>query len=128
APGLAGIQLSSMMLFGIDNAGRAIVSSILTGAVVQDNNESIWRAAPGTGLELIAREGSAAPGAGFGVVFASPVGPSAFPIILGNAVGDILFQGNLQGPGTGLGNDEALFIKSDSGTRLFIREGDPVPG
>jgi hypothetical protein len=62
------------------------------------------------------------------VVFAAPVGPSAFPIILGNAVGDILFQGNLEGPGTGLGNDEALFIKSDSGTRLFIREGDPVPG
>jgi hypothetical protein len=128
APGIQGVQISTMNLQGLDDAGRAVFSALLTGAVVDGNNESIWRAAPDTGLELLAREGSAAPGTGPGVVFAAPAGPSAFPIIMGNAAGDLLFQGNLHGPGTSSANDEALFIRDASGTRLLTRESDPVPG
>lgn len=130
AAGLDGVRLGSMNLHALDTAGRAVFSTTLVGAVVDQNNESIWRASPDGTLELLAREGDAAPGAGFGVVFANPVSPSTFPIVIGNGAGDIVFQGNLHGPGTSFANDEALYIRDAAGAppRLFIREGDPVPG
>lgn len=128
APGLTGIQLTALAPRALDGAGRAILSSTLTGAVVEGNNASLWRATPGAALQLLVREGDAAPGVGFGVVFAAPLGPVAFPTVLGNAAGDLLFQTNVHGPGTDDTNDEALFVRDSAGTRLYLREGSPVPG
>jgi hypothetical protein len=128
APGLPGVRLSRLTLSAVDDAGRSIVSCFLAGAVVAGNDESIWRASPDTSLELLAREGSTAPGAGFGVVFAASAMPFAFPFVIGNAAGNICFEGGLDGPGTDAHNDEALFVRDALGTRLFLREGDPVPG
>lgn len=128
APGLQDVRLSRLSLRAIDDTGRSILSSFLAGAVVAGNDESIWRASTDTSLELLAREGSTAPGTGFGVVFAASAGPFAFPFVIGNANGDLFFEGDLDGPGTDSGNDEALFLHDARGTRLFLREGDPVPG
>jgi hypothetical protein len=122
------VRLSRITPRAIDDMGRSILSCFLAGAVVAGNDESIWRASTDGSLELLAREGSTAPGTGFGVVFAASVGPFAFPFVIGNAVGDTLFEGDLDGPGANTSNDEALFLHDASGTRLFLREGDPVPG
>jgi hypothetical protein len=127
-PGLSGIQFTGLVPRALDGAGRAVVFSTLAGAVVEGNNASLWRATPGAGLELLVREGSAAPGAGLGVVFSAPSGPAAFPTTVGNAAGDLLFQTTVHGPGTSDTNDEALYILDAAGTRLFLREGSPVPG
>lgn len=128
APGLTAIQLGELSPRALDGAGRAVFSTTLTGAVVEGNNASLWRATPGAGLQLLVREGDAAPGVGFGVVYAAPLGPVAFPTVLGNAGGDLLFQTSVHGPGTDDGNDEALFVRDSAGTRLYLREGDAVPG
>lgn len=128
APGLSGVQFTGLAPRALDGAGRAVVFSTLAGAVVEGNNASLWRAAPGAGLQLLVREGDAAPGAGFGVVFAAPSGPAAFSPTLGNAAGDLLFQTGVHGPGTSTTNDEALYIRDAAGIRLFLREGNPVPG
>lgn len=128
APGLAGLTFGELQLRALDSQGRAVFSTSLSGALVGFNNESIWRAAPDEAPTLLVRQADAAPGTGFGVVFASPSSPSAFPFILGNRAGDLLFQGNLEGPGANLANDEALFVRDSAGTRLLVREGDPAPG
>jgi hypothetical protein len=128
APGLAGVRLSHLTLSAVDDAGRSILSCFLGGAVVAGNDESIWRASPDTSLELLAREGNTAPGTGVGVVFAASATPFAFPFVIGNAGGDLLFESGLDGPSTAASNDEALFLHDAFGTRLFLREGDAVPG
>ncbi|HEX5043797.1 MAG TPA: choice-of-anchor tandem repeat NxxGxxAF-containing protein [Candidatus Polarisedimenticolaceae bacterium] len=126
-PGLSGVQFTGLVPRALDGAGRAVVFSTLAGAVVEGNNASLWRATPGAGLELLVREGDAAPGAGFGVVFSAPSGPAAF-LTTSNTGGDLLFQTSVHGPGTSDTNDEALYIRDAAGTRLFLREGSPVPG
>jgi hypothetical protein len=128
APGIAGARLGALSLFAQDTGGRAVFATSLRGVLTGFNDQSIWRASPGGQLELLAREGDGAPGAGIGVVFAAPDGPSAFPIVIGNGAGDVLFQGNLHGPGADSTNNEALFIRTGTVTRLFIREGGAVPG
>src|SRR5262249_36284317 len=45
APGLSNVQFGTMMVRGLDTTGRAIFSSLLSGSVVAENNESIWRIA-----------------------------------------------------------------------------------
>jgi hypothetical protein len=122
------VQLTGLSPRTLDGAGRAVFFSTLAGAVVESNNASLWRATPGAAPELLVREGDAAPGAGFGVVFAAPSGPAAFRTTVGNTAGDLLFETNVHGPGTSDTNDEALYIRDAAGTRLFLREGDPVPG
>jgi hypothetical protein len=128
APGIAGARLGAINVRALDAAGRAVFSTALAGVLTGFNDQSIWRASPDGALELLEREGDAAPGAGLGVVFANPVSPFAFPIIIANGAGDVLFQGNLHGPGADVSNDEALFIRDAAGARLLVREGDPVPG
>ncbi len=70
APGVADAYFSSVYLNAQNDLGETVISGSLTGDDINSTNGwGIWSDAGGTGLELIARRGDAAPGTELGTVF-----------------------------------------------------------
>ena len=106
----------------INYAGDIAFRSYLLGSGVSPtNDDSVWRQTDGT-LNLIAREGDAAPGIGADVQF----GGLSDPTLNGN--GDMLFRSSITGTGIDTLNDFALWIVNSGALTKLIREGDPAPG
>jgi glucose/arabinose dehydrogenase len=103
----------------------AFIGKLKSGSGVNaQNDDGIWSDASGS-LQLVAREGSEAPGAG-GALF------HKFVSIALPALGDGLFVAQLR-PGTGAGadrvkstNDYGIWRASVGGSVLVLREGAPV--
>jgi hypothetical protein len=74
-------------------------------------------------LELLAREGDAAPGTPAGTVFGTLDGNNGVKVSL-NESGQVAFNTVLLGPGAG----QAFFIGSPSALSLVARQGDIAPG
>src|SRR5262249_20862640 len=108
-----------------NNAGRIAFFGILaqgSGAVTSTNDTGIWSAGSGS-LSLVAREGSAAPGAGAGAVFTS-----FFTPVL-NGAGHTAFRGFLLNGAGGVtsANDFGVWSEGTGTLSLVAREGSQAP-
>ena len=96
---------------------------------IDPNKEGFWSNTSGT-LQLIAAGGNLAPGTttavrfGQGGIFAVR---GAFREWAFNS-SRVVFHANLTGSNIHDLNDEGIWIQSDIGPRLIVREGDPAPG
>ncbi len=105
----------------LNKAGQTAFLGHLVGPGVDNSNFSgIWLEDSGS-LDLIARDGDAAPDTDPGVVY----------IFLGNPVlndvGQIAFRGSLTGPGVDATNDRGIWSEGSGSLNLVVREGDAVP-
>jgi hypothetical protein len=106
----------------LNDAGRLMFHSKLQGAgVTDDNRDSLWVDHAGSQLELVARQGDPAPGAGLGVKFAQLFGSSL------NESNHLLFGARLSGPEVLPQGGLSYWQKSDE-LRLIVRFGDQAPG
>jgi hypothetical protein len=113
----------------MNGAGKAAFEGFLsqggTPPVTSANDNAIFAPTP-AGLDIVAREGSAAPGALDAAVY------SVFEDPVLNDLDEIAFRATLRtglgGTPVGFGNDGALFGPTPGGLGLIAREGDPVPG
>jgi hypothetical protein len=96
APGTpAGVVFSGGMQnwLMLNDAGQVVFRANLTGPGVDSSNDAgIWAGAPGL-LQLIAREGDAAPGTG-GVFDLFNYQFEAYPVPVINAAGEVVFSGH----------------------------------
>ncbi|MEM6334280.1 MAG: choice-of-anchor tandem repeat NxxGxxAF-containing protein [Planctomycetota bacterium] len=103
----------------LNDAGHIAFASNLVGSGVSStNNSGIWSDAGGT-LELIAREGDAAPGTD--AVFGELAGSSL------NGRGEVAFTASVTGPTVQSDNNSALWRQRDGSLELVAREADPTP-
>jgi hypothetical protein len=122
--------------------GQLAFSGFVKGAgIVLDNDEGIWVAGP-AGLQLVAREGAPAPGAGAGAVFLEGPGLHTFTVagtayhagVRINAAGTAVFGAGLTGQGFDHGDSLwlhrggalVLIAKAFSGASSF--NADHAPG
>jgi hypothetical protein len=119
--------------FQIDNNGRALYTLPLSGAgVTNANDDSIWLYTPGSGNQMLVREGDPAPGTA-GAVFANTGQGVGFPGVSPTSLtrsGRYEFTTDLAGgdvtPGV---NDRALYAGAvGGGLTLIARSGQPAPG
>lgn len=133
APGTsAGVLFGELSVGRWNSSGALAFESALqagTGGVTSSNDTGIW-ANVGNGLQLIAREGSPAPGTPSGVVFGdSFLGPNL------NADGELALTANLKtgvGPVTTADNEGIWVMRGGQPLSLLVREGqqttaNPVP-
>ncbi len=115
----------------LGQGGLPAFGSRLSGAGVDDSNDrGIW-AGPAGSVQLVAREGDAAPGTAPGVVFASlnrfDISAPHRPRV--NGAGELALWGRLAGPGVVAGfNDEGIWLGAPGALSLVVRTGDPAPG
>ena len=119
---------SSILPIAMNDSGQAAFSSHLqdgAGGVDDTNNSGIWTGTPGA-VELVAREGSHAPGTPGGTNFGTGL-TSGGPTI--NNAGQVAFNAHLA-PGAGVTpkNDEGLWCGTPGSLRLVVREGQHAPG
>jgi hypothetical protein len=121
----AGVNYLAFFTPGMNDAGRMAFRAQIAGAgVTAGSDVGIW-SGESDSLTLVAREGSAAPGAPAGVVFDHFPGT---PILINDA-GRIAFKGFLAGPGVSADvNRMGLWAERASGLELVARQGSPVPG
>lgn len=115
APSGSTFSLLGSTAVRMDAAGRVAYFSFLTSpGAVFSTGTGLWRDG-----SLVAVTGSAAPGAGAGLTFASV---QQLPSM--NASGDLLYGGRLAGTGVDSGNEESLW-RNDA---LVARAGNAAPG
>jgi hypothetical protein len=110
----------------LNGAGQAAFRGSLTGTGVTGSNDSgIWSEGGGSGLALVAREGSQAPGTAAGVNF----GDFSFTPLVLNGAGHTAFRGDLTGTGVTISNDRGIWSEGGgSGLALVARTGSQAPG
>ena len=114
----------------LNDLGQTAFEATLTGTgVTRTNHVGIWSEGGGGGLELVARAGDPAPGAGPGVNFGNTPGFSPFFGSLRlNGLGQTAFNSRLVGIGVDSTNDYGIWAEGDNGLTLVAREGDPALG
>lgn len=129
APGTdPGVTFITYVPPDINNAGQVAFAAGLTiaGSVDASNDSGIWVVGPGRS-ELVAREGSPAPGTPAGVVFADFQNPVAIRPAM-NGSDHVAFVAPLMGAGVDMTNDQGLWSEGGGALELVAREGDPAPG
>jgi hypothetical protein len=124
APGAGGATFNYDLNGVVLNAkGQTAFQAFLIGNGVDSTNDSgIWSEGMGD-LELVAREGSPAPGTPDGVVFRN-FGFSEEALVL-NAQGQVAFSAFVTGGGIDFGNDLGIWATDlDGQLQLIAREGD----
>ncbi|MCB9838682.1 MAG: hypothetical protein H6813_05030 [Phycisphaeraceae bacterium] len=100
------------------------------GDVNGDNQDTMWRQVRGEALELVAREGEAAPGIAGGVF-------NFLNLASINSSGDVLMPGTVRAAAAArsrrggvidFSNDDGLWMTGGSGLELVAREGEIAPG
>ena len=120
APGTAGRVFSFFYPPSIGNSGRVVFPGWLTG--VTSNDEGLWSGLPGS-LQLVAREGSAAPGTTG--VFGQNSWTS--PVCV-NSSGVVAFSASLTGPGIVGTNNLGIWAGLQGAVSLVARSGNAAPG
>ena len=124
APGMEeGVNVLGLIPGAVLNgAGQtAFVAYLIGPGVDQMNNSGVWSEGSGA-LELVAREGSPAPGTAEGVTFSS-----IFPGPVMNANGQVAFTASLNGEGVDGSNNFGVWAEDRNGLlTLVIREGDRI--
>jgi hypothetical protein len=117
----------------LDNNGRVFYNLPLTGAgVTSANNDSLWIYTPGSGSQLLVREGDPAPGT-LGATFANTGQGVGFPGVSVTSLtrsGRYEFTTDLTGGDVTPGiNDRALYAGLiGGGPTMIARRGQPAPG
>ena len=126
APGTSGLgTFRSFQIPDISSTGKVAFRGSLNAGVPFDQRDGIWvgsadRSSP---LTLVARSGTAAPGAG-GATFSFPFND---PLV--NAAGQVSFVDGLSGPGTTSSNNLGLWTgMSPDSLTLVARAGNQAPG
>jgi hypothetical protein len=102
----------------------AFIGTLSGPSIDNQNNNAVWRERE-NGLDLIAREGSPAPGTTglFGGLTGS--NPSPFDYLVLNDRGQVALKGQLRGPGIDSTNDFGIWAQNADGVlTLIVREGD----
>ncbi|MCA9294241.1 MAG: hypothetical protein KDA20_10545 [Phycisphaerales bacterium] len=104
--------------------GSVWFNSALAGAGIDTtNDDSLWYGQPGA-LQLVAREGDQAPGLDPGITLRNSARLDS-----ANALGTLLFDSRIQGPGITSGqNDACLWMGTPGSFDVLMRQGDPLPG
>jgi hypothetical protein len=116
----------------MDNNGRVLYSLPLSGAgVTTANDDSLWLYTPGSGSQLLVREGDPAPGTA-GAAFLNTF-DAAFPGVSPTSLtrsGRYEFTSGLTGGDVTAGvNDRALYAATvGGGATLIARSGQPASG
>jgi hypothetical protein len=97
----------------------AFGGSLLGIGVTGANDEGLWRGTHNS-VQLVARKGSPAPGAGAGTEF------SAFAIAALNANGQVAFRAVVRGAGVAAANDQGIWRGIPGALVLVAREGSPA--
>jgi hypothetical protein len=100
---------------------------VIGGGVTTSNNSGLWSQRGGT-LELVAAEGSQAPGVPAGILFDDFFidGVQGLDGAAINAAGQVAFASRLVGPGISGLNDVGIWAEAPDGAlNLVAREGDP---
>jgi hypothetical protein len=109
----------------LNGSGQTAFSALLSGPGVNGSNDiGIWSEGGGSGLALVAREGSPAPDTGSGVNFSDFFGD---PVL--NGKGQTAFIAWLGGTGINSTNNSGIWSEGGgSGLALIARRGSPAPG
>ena len=119
APGVDAVIDGLPTSFSLSDTGSIGLRVTLDGDGVGTSNDAAVYVDRGGGLELLAREGDAAPGAD--AVFGNLRSPSL------NALGFAVFTADLRGDGVDFTNNSGLWIAAPDGdVQLFLREGDTI--
>lgn len=120
APGTpSGVNYGSFQSTALNDAGRLAFAAGLVGDGVDSTNDSGLWVESSTGLNLVARGGSQAPGTASGVTFGE-FGNLAF-----NDAGQVALTVTLAGIGVGDSNDQGIFATDRTGApHLIARTGD----
>lgn len=122
APGTGVVFASAFESPRINAAGQVLFKADLTGTGVTTENDSIlWSGAP-ENLALVAREGSAAPGAGADVTF-SYIRDFSF-----DAQGQSVIRAQIAGVGVSNTNDFGIWFGPPANVALLARNGEQAPG
>jgi hypothetical protein len=129
APAGANIGIIFRTQERFDSSGQVAFAGALqtgSGGVTTNNDGAIWSDENGS-LEIIAREGSQAPGLPAGANFAG--GLLGEPLLL-NDLGEAAFFASLQSGSGGVnnGNSSALWSQSGGALHLVARSGSHAPG
>ncbi|NOX57794.1 MAG: hypothetical protein GXP29_02920 [Planctomycetes bacterium] len=144
APGAgAGVVFSDFndVMPSVNDLGQTAFAAGISGpGVTSANDRGMWSGEAGS-LNLIAREGSQAPGTDPGVVFSEvlineipgvPGDPFALPAFTGYVVGGgghAAFVGSLTGPGVDDTNNVGIWSEASGGAlELIARTGSNAPG
>jgi hypothetical protein len=106
----------------INDAGQIVFQAVVSGPNISNSNYQVVVSGFPTFPQLVAQMGTQAPGTPPGVLYERP------DIRLNEAGQVALYEGNLSGPGTMLGNRIATFIGAPGAMQLAARDGDPAPG
>ncbi|MCA9272474.1 MAG: hypothetical protein KDA31_05450 [Phycisphaerales bacterium] len=119
----AGVVYGIVAPESINASGVVSYAGTVTGAgVTATNNRGLWLAQTGGSIELIARGGEPAPGAGGDSYLA--VGTSSL-----NSLGDLVYLASLQGPGVTFSNGSGVWKKRDGEpSQLLVRADTQSPG
>lgn len=123
APGLpSGVSLDVSFSVQLNDSGQTVFIADLSGAGVNDTNDSALFFDDGAAIEVLVREGDPAPSTTTGVTFDSLFSPAL------NNGGQFGFSAILDGVGVNAFNNFAIFIgDSSGGVSLIARKGDPAP-
>jgi hypothetical protein len=123
APGLpAGVNHGYTSVAGLNDAGRIVFLSLLSGSGVNSSNDRSVLSDVSGGLSLVAREGSQAPGLPSGVKFDTLFDTGAI-----NNAGQIAFVAGLSNQSSMYKQDSIWLYNAGSVTPLLVR-GEHPPG
>ncbi len=123
APG-TGAVYSFLDVPALNGMGQAAFTSFLAGPGVEGTNDSgVWSGKAGS-LQLVVREGDAAPGTQPGVVYGE-FGRTR-PMI--NGVGQTAFWSSLTGSGVDGSNHTGIWSEGGGSLALVARQGESAPG
>jgi hypothetical protein len=114
------ISSSGLIMFG------ANIWDVAAPTITAANDSVLYGGTPAN-WQILAREGSAAPGCG-GATFSTDFSGMAYAGTALNGAGQIAFQSSLAGPGVVTANDAAWFTGSIGNVQLMLRKGDLAPG
>jgi hypothetical protein len=123
APGFVGSAFDFVSESALIAAGQvSFYGSVATGGSINGgNDDGIWAGTAGS-LQLVAREGTPAPGTGAGVNY----GPfNVTPVI--NTAGQVAFRTSLTGAVTAGVNDKGIWAGAPGSVQLVARAGDAAP-
>jgi hypothetical protein len=123
-PGMPmGVKYELLIDASFSGPGHLLYRTKLTGTGVTSTNDIAIYGGPFGSPQLVAREGSAAPGTGAGVTYASLADP---PVL--NKLGHVGYFAGLRGTGVTNGNNDAIYAGNIASPQLVVREGDAAPG
>lgn len=128
APGTAsGVVFDNFSAPLVNGLGQTAFRASLSGPGVDGTNSLGFWTGSAAGLQLVAREGAAAPGFGKDAIFASFANAQSDNIPAFNDISEVAFTGAAGGANIAPAEDRAIWVRSGGTTTLLVREGATAP-